>query len=201
MIRNIIFDIGNVLTDFRWKEFLQDKGFDENMIARIARASIESPLWYEFDRGDWTHEQLMQAFVDNDPEIEKELHRAYDDVHGMVTLRDYAIPWIEQLKANGYKVFYLSNFSLKAYEECGDALVFLPHTDGGILSYREKIVKPDPAIYQLLLDRFGIRAEESVFLDDTMKNVEGAEKMGIHGILFRTKEQAEEELAKLGVRI
>ncbi len=56
MIRNIIFDIGNVLTDFRWREFLADKGFDQEMIGRIARASVMGPYWDELDRGEWSDE-------------------------------------------------------------------------------------------------------------------------------------------------
>lgn len=199
MIRNIIFDIGNVLTDFRWREFLQDKGFDEAMIDRIARASVMSPYWNEFDRGEWEQDKIMAEFIKNDPEIEQELHIAYDNVRGMVTPRDYAIPWIKELKAKGYGVYYLSNFSYKAYVECADALDFLPYTDGGILSYRDKVIKPGKEIYDLLLSRYGLKAEESVFLDDTMKNVEAARAYGFYGICFRTKEQAEEELKKLGV--
>ena len=199
MIRNLIFDIGNVLTDFRWKEFLQDKGFDEEMIARIAAASVQNPLWCEFDRGTWTEEELMQAFVKEAPQLEKELHLAYDDIHGMVTPREYAIPWLQELKSKGYGVYYLSNFSKKAEVECSECLNFLPYMDGGILSYQEKLIKPDPAIYTLLLERYGLVAEESVFLDDTLANVEAARKLGIHGIWFQTKEQAEEELKRLGV--
>ncbi len=201
MIRTIIFDIGNVLTDFRWEGFLRDKGFDEQMIRRIAKASVESPLWNEFDRGDWSEERLMRAFIANDPEIEEQLHQAYDNIQGMVTPREYAIPWIKQFREKGYRVLYLSNFSLKAHRECAEALAFLPYTDGGILSYQEKVIKPDPAIYALLISRFDLVPGESVFLDDSRKNVEGARAAGIHGILFQTKEQAEEDLRKLGVQI
>lgn len=197
MIRNIIFDIGNVLTDYRWKEFLEDKGFDKDMVQRIAKASVQSPVWNEIDRGVWSMEELMQAFIRQDPEIEEELRRAYDDITGMVTKRAYAIPWIQELREKGYRVYYLSNFSEKAYEDCADALDFLPYTDGGILSYREKLVKPDPEIYRRLLSRYSLEARESVFLDDTALNVEAAERLGIHGICFRTKEQAEEELRGL----
>ena len=197
MIRNIIFDIGNVLTDFRWKEFLQDKGFDDIMIDRIARASVDSPVWNELDRGEWDMERLMAEFVKLDPEIEAELHAAYDNVTGIVTKRDYAIPWIKELKAKGYNVYYLSNFSEKAYEDCRDALDLLHYTDGGILSYRDRVIKPDEKIYQLLLSRFGLKAEECVFLDDTLQNVEAARNLGFYGICFRTREQAEEELSKL----
>lgn len=194
MIRNIVFDIGNVLTDFRWKEFLQDKGFDEEMVRRIAAASVLTPLWNEIDRGVWDEEKLMEEFIRLDPGIERELRLAYGSVQGMVTKRGYAIPWIESLKERGYRTYYLSNFSHKAYVDCIDALDFLPHMDGGILSYREKVVKPDREIYQRLLARYGLKAEESVFLDDTPANVEAARALGFSGICFVTKEQAEKEL-------
>ena len=199
MIRNIIFDIGNVLTDFRWEGFLRDKGFDYNMIRRIAKASVAGPYWNEVDRGVWSTEKLMQAFIGLDPEIADELYFTFENIHGMVTRREYAIPWIKELKEKGYHVYYLSNFSYKAYVECADALDFLSHMDGGILSYREQIIKPDPRIYRLLLERYGLKAKECVFLDDTAANVEAARAEGLAGILFKTKEQAEEELALLGV--
>lgn len=199
MIKNVIFDIGNVLTDFRWREFLEDKGFDEKMIGRIADATVLNPVWCEYDRGVWTDEQLLEAFIKKDPAIEKEIHMAFDDFTGMVTPREYAISWLQSLKAGGYRVLYLSNFSRKAEVECADALRFMPYMDGGILSYRDKLIKPNPAIYELILSRYGLAAEESVFIDDTPVNVEAAEKAGIHGIHFQTKEQVDEELRALGV--
>lgn len=199
MIKNIIFDIGNVLSDFRWREFLRDKGFDNEMVERIGKASVLSPTWLEYDRGAWSDEEIMQAFIAADPAIERELHIAFDNVKNMVTIRDYAISWIQELKVKGYKVWYLSNFSHKTEVESGDSLAFLPLMDGGILSYREKLVKPEPAIYELLLERYGLVAKESVFLDDTLVNIKAAEALGIHGIHFTTKEQAEVKLRALGV--
>ncbi len=199
MIRNIVFDIGNVLTDFRWREFLRDKGFDDPMIDRIARASVESPLWFEFDRGEWTDEQLLAAFIRRDPEIEEELHRAFDNVEKMVTIRDYAIPWVQELKAKGYGVWYLSNFSRKAETDCADCLAFIPYMDGGILSWKDKVIKPGEEIYRLFLKRFGLKAEECVFLDDTQANIDTAIRLGWSGIRFQSREQAIEELKKLGV--
>ncbi len=197
MVRNIVFDIGNVLSDFRWKGFLMDQGFSEEMALRIGRASTMHPYWNEIDRGVWSEKQLLDAFVSNDPEIEREIRSAFANTHGIVTPRAYAIPWIKELKSKGYGVYYLSNFSEKAERECSDALAFIPYTDGGILSYREKITKPDPAIYELLLTRYALKAEECVFLDDTLRNVQGAEAVGMRGICFRTKEQAQEELKKM----
>ena len=165
----------------------------------IAKASIMHPLWAEYDRGTWTDEQVLAAFVKDAPELEKELHQAFENIAGMVTPRAYAIPWLQELKAKGYHVYYLSNFSHKAETECAEALNFLPEMEGGILSYKDQLIKPEPEIYQLLLKRYGLKADESVFLDDTLVNVKAAEEQGIQGIHFLTKEQAEEELRKLGV--
>ncbi len=197
MIRNVVFDIGNVLTDFRWKEYMFDLGFDAAMVARIAAASVKTPYWDEFDRGAWSEEETIAAFIKMDPEIEPELRKAYTNIVGMVTPRAYAIPWIKDLQEQGYKVYCLSNFSKKAYDECRDALGFLEIVDGAILSYREKVVKPDPAIYRLLLDRYGLKAEECVFFDDLERNVEAAKACGYESFVFTTQEQAIKDLESL----
>ena len=76
---------------------------------------------------------------------------------------------------------------------------FLELLDGYILSFREKLIKPDPAIYQLLFDRFGLIPEECVFMDDTQANVDMAIQCGMHAFLFRGRESAVKELQKLGV--
>lgn len=199
MITTIIFDIGNVLADFTWREHYERFGFEGDMIERLADATVRSPLWNEYDKGVMTYEELFQGFVDNDPEIEPQLREVFADVSTMVVRNDYAIPWIHVLRDKGYRCLYLSNFSERAHKECAAALDFIPHMDGGILSYQEKIIKPMPEIYQLLIDRYGLTPQECVFLDDTQKNLDAAEKFGIHTILFQNQAQAIEELNKLGV--
>lgn len=199
MIRNIVFDIGNVLSDFRWRGFLADKGFDEEMIERIAAATVYTGYWNEFDKGEWSDERIMEAFVSVDPEIGAQIHKAFDNVAGMVRIRDYAIPWIQELKQKGYQVYYLSNFARKAHAQCMDSLAFLPLMDGGILSYQDKVIKPGQEIYKLLLTRYGLKAKECVFLDDTLKNVEAARALGFQGIHFTSREQALLELKAMGV--
>ena len=93
----------------------------------------------------------------------------------------------------------LSNYSDKAFKECWNALDFLPYVDGGILSFKDKLIKPDPAIYHLILDRYHLKAQECVFIDDTQANVDGARAVGIHALRFENQAQAKEELKKLGV--
>ncbi len=199
MITTIIFDIGNVLADFTWREHYEKFGYDDAMIERIADATVRSSIWNENDRGVWSDEQLLQAMIDNDPEIEKDIRRVLDNVDTMVVHNDYAIPWITELKKKGYRILYLSNFSRKAREECAQALDFLPYLDGGILSYQEKVIKPMPEIYELLIERYQLVPEECVFLDDTLVNLEAAGKFGIHTIQFKNQAQAIEELRALGV--
>lgn len=199
MIKTIIFDIGNVLADFTWKEFMEKKGFTGERLDRLARASIGNEKWNEYDRGILKEEEILQAFVDADPEMEADIRSCFADVRGIVSRNDYAIPWLQELKEKGYQLLYLSNFSEKASIDCADALDFIPYMDGGILSFRDKVIKPMPEIYQLLIDRYHLVPEECVFMDDTEKNLTGAEAFGIHTIRFENQKQAKEELKKLGV--
>ena len=199
MIRTIIFDIGNVLTVFGWKDFLRSFGFDAETEEKVGRATMDSQFWNEFDRGQLTDEQMLAGFIRNDPSVEKEIRQIFANLHGILTKADYAIPWIRELKEKGYQVLVLSNFSDKVARENPDALDFLEYVDGGILSYRDGVIKPDPAIYRLLIDRYGLKPEECVFLDDIRKNLDAAKKFGIHTILFQNVDQAKEELKKLGV--
>ncbi len=199
MITTIIFDIGNVLADFAWEAHYRKFGFSEEIFERLAKATVKSSMWNENDRGVLSDEELMQGYIDNDPQIEAEIRTALSDVSTIVIRNDYAIPWIQQLKGKEYRCLYLSNFSRKAHAECVEALDFIPYMDGGILSYQEKIIKPMPEIYQLLIDRYDLTPEECVFLDDTQKNLDAAEKFGIRTIHFQNQAQAVEELRKLGV--
>lgn len=198
-IKNIIFDIGNVLTRFGWKEYFAGFGYSEEVQHKIQKATVESVIWREYDRGVWTDEEILKGFIRNDPSIETELRESLTDIHGMISRLDYAIPWILALKKSGHNVYYLSNFSRKAHTDCLDAMDFLQYTDGGILSYLDRVIKPDPAIYELLLSRYQLNAEECVFLDDTADNLPTAQQLGMKTILFRSREQAVSELKDLGV--
>ncbi|MBQ9142023.1 MAG: HAD family phosphatase [Lachnospiraceae bacterium] len=200
-IKNIIFDIGNVLLGFDYQHFFESFGYDGETVERLAKATAQSSDWNELDRGVLSYEEVLQRFIANDPQLESVILRTFENLNGILSRYDYAIPWMQELKEKGYKVYYLSNFFRKAEVDCAETMDFIPFMDGGILSYRDKVTKPDAEIYQLLLKRYDLSAEESVFLDDTEKNIVGARKEGIHGIVFKNKAQACEELRKLGVNV
>lgn len=197
MIKNIVFDIGNVLVGFIWEEFYRSFGYSEEIFEKLADATVRSPFWNEMDRGRLSDDELIEGFIRNDPSIEREIREALKNVKGMIRRYDYAIPWIKELKEKGYHVYVISNFAHKAHMDCIEALDFLNEIDGGILSYQVKLIKPAPEIYRLLCSKYNLKAEECVFIDDLPKNVEAARNEGMQGIVFQTLEQAREELEAL----
>lgn len=118
MISTIIFDIGNVLVHFRWKKYFESLGYDSMMIERLANASVLNYDWKELDLGNLTYQEILDLFIENDPDIEKELKKALTDLSQILGKTDYAIPWLKELKQKGYRLLYLSNFSEKVLREC-----------------------------------------------------------------------------------
>lgn len=197
MINTVVFDIGNVLVHFRWKELFEDLGFTGEKFEKIADATVRNPWWEEFDKGLMTTEEVIEHYAESAPEYRKEIAEIYEHMGELVRLYDYAIPWIGELKSKGYKICILSNWSKPAYDANLDTnLKFLSEVDGAIMSYREGIIKPDRAIYQLLCDRYNIDPKCAVFLDDNAANIEGARAFGLNAIHFKTYEQAKDELNK-----
>ncbi|MCR5830972.1 MAG: HAD family phosphatase [Lachnospiraceae bacterium] len=200
MINTIIFDMGMVLVDFRWKALFEEMGLKGERFERMANATVRDPVWNEFDRGIWTDEMMLAAFVERAPELEAELNDLfYNRFTELLRKFDYTDEWIDSLKKKGYKVYILSNFSKKGIEECPDELDYIGKTDGAVISYRVNLIKPDPRIYEHILEKFDINPSEAVFIDDNADNIEAAKKFGINTILFTGKEDADKELAKLGV--
>lgn len=199
MIKTVIFDIGNVLVDFGWEAFFRGFCPDEGTFHALKQATVKSKEWHELDRGVLGTQEIIESFIRNAPELKDLILKIFENLDGILTPFDYTVPWILKLKEKGLQVLVLSNFSEKFHHDCEKAMDFLKYTDGGILSYRDKLIKPDPAIYELLLKRYRLNPDECVFLDDLERNILAAESLGIHGIVFTGKENAEAELKKLGV--
>ncbi len=199
-IDTVVFDIGNVLVDFAWEKFIEDKGFTGEIAERIGKASVLSDDWKEIDRGVLSIEEIIGNFVKNDPEIKEQIEKTFSDFNNICIKRDATIPWITALKTAGYKVLYLSNYSGQVLEGTKEAMAFREFTDGGILSYTEHMIKPDREIYDLLVERYNLTPSKTVFIDDTPVNVEAAKNYGWKGIVFKDYKQVKEELEELGVK-
>lgn len=197
MIKNIVFDIGNVLVDFGWKGFFDKFNLTDEQFERVAKATVYSPVWNDMDMGVYSEETLLEKFIENDPGIEDILRKIYVDFKGLLIQFDYAKPWIKELGDNGFKVYCLSNMSHKSVRENADALDFIAMLDGSVLSCHCKLCKPDKAIYELLFKRYELKPEECIFIDDLEKNVNAAIACGMKGILFKNREDAIKEIDRI----
>ena len=197
MIRNIVFDIGNVLVDYCWQDHIAHYGFTGEKADRIAHAMMLGPDWKELDRGVLRDEEFRRLLISKAPELEQEILLLMSDLSTLVRRREGSIPWIQDLKARGYHTYYLSNYGEQVRRDTADSLDFMKEMDGGIMSYEVHQIKPDAEIFHTLLDRYGLKAEECVFLDDTVRNVEAAQALGIAGIVVTSQEQAKKELETL----
>ena len=144
-----------------------------------------------------TNEYDADAFVENDPQDEAILRSVFTDASGFVLAYPYAENWIRGFQREGLKVFCLSNWSEKMLNDCRDELHFLDVLDGVIFSWQENLVKPDPAIYQCLLQRYHLKAETCIFVDDSRANVEAARVEGMHGVIFESQKQADQEIREI----
>lgn len=196
MIRNVIFDIGNVLMKFDYMPFIISLLKDEKKIEKVNDAIWMSGYWNDLDRG-YDAQEMLQKMIGRQPDYAYEIRLTFDKVGQCMHRAEYAIPWIKDLKSRGYRVLYLSNYAEHTMDANRDVLDFLPYMDGGIFSCYEGIVKPDHGIFRRLVTRYGLVPEECVFIDDSEANVRAAIECGMHAIHFTGHEEAGAELEKL----
>ena len=109
MIRNVIFDVGNVLIEFDWQKFLRNL-FDEETAKAVSPAMWGTAAWDEMDRGVLSMDEVTALFIANAPDYEPQIREALDRVSECASVKPYTIGWIRELKAKGFHVYYLSNY-------------------------------------------------------------------------------------------
>lgn len=184
MIKNIIFDMGNVLLRYDPEVCLNRFVKREEDRALIRRELFEGPEWVQGDLGHITDEQRFDGVSRRVPqELHTELrqcveqwHMCMEPVHGAKEFCAYA-------KEQGYQLYVLSNASSSFYQYFPRFAPF-EYFDGLVVSCDIHIVKPDIRIYRYLLETYGLAPEECFFIDDMAANVEGARKAGISGAVF-----------------
>lgn len=197
MIKNIIFDVGNVLVEYNPDGLMRRLGFDEETLQAVNQAVFQNELWNESDRGVLSPEELLEAFIANNPAYEKEIRQVIDAVGDTISLMPYTVEWVKGLKERGYHLYILSNYAEYTYEKTSHKMEFLPYMDGVVFSYRCKLIKPEKEIYEYICETYGLKPEESVFLDDREDNVQAARNMGMNGIVFENYAQGSETLEQL----
>lgn len=203
MIRNIVFDVGKVLIDWYPKETMKELGFSDIDIEAISTAIFAQDVWCEEDRGILNAIQMEDFLVSKLPEYEDKIRLFYKHRTDSIRPRSYVHAWINTLKTAGYNVYVLSNFGEDAKDKgvAMGGIDFLSMLDGYIFSYEIHEVKPDAAIYHALADKYSLKLNECVFIDDLSINVEGAKAVGMEGIVFTSYDEACISLRELGVNL
>ncbi len=195
MTKNIIFDFGNVLVQWHPEVVYGEFFGDEAKAWWFLRHVADMDFRQRIDAGE-SMEDCIREKQAQYPEYEQavELYRSKwremltDEVPGMREV-------ISELRAKDYKIFGLTNWSMETFPEARVHFGILQMIDRYVVSGAEGYVKPDPRLFQVLLGRYGLRAEECIFIDDNPDNVAAARNMGMRGIVFTNAESLRKELA------
>ena len=199
-IKNIIFDFGGVLMDWNPRYFFKDYFNDDEKMEFFLRNIADDDWNAEQDRGRSLAEGT-EILVAKFPEWETEIRAYYDN---WTTMLRSDIPEnvavLRQLKHSNYELFGLTNWSAETFPYALANYDFFEIFNGKIVvSGEEKLIKPNPEIWHVLLNRYQIKAEESVFIDDNPKNIEVAKSLGFYTVHIQEKTDLENELRKLNV--
>ncbi|WP_288221528.1 HAD family phosphatase [uncultured Clostridium sp.] len=200
MYKNIIFDLGNVLLSFNPMEYLRSK-ISEDKLGEVFKAIFQSEEWIMLDRGTITEKEAVNNIIEKNSIYREDINLAFEDWYGILKPIEETIKVLEDLKSKGYNIYYLSNFHELAFKEVSTKNSFFELFDGGVVSYEEKIIKPEEEIYRLILKRYNLEPSETIFIDDTKANVEGASKLGITTVFLENPNTLREELRKLNLNI
>jgi putative hydrolase of the HAD superfamily len=203
MIKTIIFDLGNVLINFKPAEFLMQ--FTDNIfeINDFVKKVPKSKIWFDLDRGKLTVKEAYEIFLKRYPEKEELLNLFFKENKWMEMLTPIQknVDILRDLKINGYGLYILSSFIEEAFSYVQSIYEFLSLFDGGVISYQVGTIKPEKAIYHILLQQYNLNPEESLFIDDHKVILKPARQLGMKVIHYQPDTDLREELRKFSVKI
>lgn len=201
MYKNIIFDLGNVLLNFNPEEYLKTKIIEDDKVSEVHKEIFKSKEWIMLDRGTITEEEAINILVKNSNQNGDLIRLAFENWYELLTPIEDSVMILKKLKNAKYKVYFLSNFHMLAFEYITKKYDFFNFFDGGIVSYREKLLKPEEEIYKRVIEEYQLNPVESIFIDDVQANIEGARKLNFETILFKSSKDLTEELRRYNINI
>ncbi len=189
MIKNIIFDVGDVLFDYRPVEMLMEIGVSREEALRLDDEMFYDPLWRILDMGTMSQEKVIAEYGRRYPDDAEEI--AWFITHGerMHVARPQVWKRVHQLKEKGYRIYLLSNYSEDLFHKHTKGASFMEDLDGMVVSYQIHMAKPDRGIYQYLFHKYALKPEECVFYDDREENVKAAIQQGMESVQITSQEQ------------
>lgn len=201
---NYVFDFGSVL--FRWRprvlmqkvlpHLAVDEASADHWVAQVFQGFGGD--WAEFDRGTVEPEDLSARIVARTGLVAADVQRLLDEIPHELAPIPETVQMLERLRRAGKPMFYLSNMPAPYADHLERSHGFVQAFDDGVFSARVKLIKPEPAIFALSQQQFGVPPEALVFLDDNAHNIDAARAAGWNAVLFKDAAQAEGELRQAG---
>jgi len=197
-INTIIFDLGGVLIDWNPRYVFDENYFDTAEKRKYFFDNICTNDWNEEQDAGRSIVEATQILVQQFPDWEKPIRDYYGRWTDMLKA---AIPETVELfrelkKSERYKIYALTNWQAGLFDIALVRYNFLHWFDGRVVSGEEKTRKPFPEFYQRLLNRYNVKPEEALFIDDNLRNVKAAETLGITSIHFQSPSQLKEEIKR-----
>lgn len=181
----VVFDVGNVLLSWKADLILNDYVPEvSHLHDELARRIFHSPYWTMRDRGIITVEEAIEGMSSGAPELTLYIRRVMTEWVAMDRVIEEGIQALKTCKAHGKRLYVLSNYAADAFQVVDEKYEFFRLFDGKLISGREQLVKPEPAIYQLAAQRFQLDPARTLFIDDTHTNIEAALFAGWQGICY-----------------
>ena len=185
MIKNIIFDMGNVLLDYNPQAAMQMLGINEKAKPVIMKELFGGNEWVQLDLGNISVDKAYESIKQRIPEeYHTDLRKCIDGWDVCMVPVDGAKEFCEAVKSEGFGVYVLSNAHISFYSYF-PRYFDLDFFDGVVVSADVHTVKPDIKIYKHLLEKYSLKAEECLFIDDRADNVDGALKSGMKAVQFK----------------
>lgn len=197
-MKNIIFDLGNVLLRFHPEQYLSQY-YDQKTMEELMIIIFCSNEWVDLDLGYLMIQDVINIFVKRYPQYEKEITFVLNNWTDMVSPIQENVKILKELKEKGYSLYVLSNFHKEAFESMKIKYDFLSLFDGGIVSAYVHVIKPDDKIYHLLLKECDLNAKDCLFIDDSLANIEASKRNGIDGIHLKFDVDLRNELKKRNI--
>lgn len=202
MIKNVVFDIGNVFVRWSPPEVIR-RSFDlppDSAANRERAMLLRSPLWLRLNRGELTGAEAELAYQAEHGLTKDEAAALLFHAMDHQELVDGTEAIARRLRAAGYPLFALTDNVREIVAHLKQRFQFWELFDGAVVSAEVGMLKPHEGIFRHLVDTFGLAPAETVFLDDIQGNVDGAMRVGLQARLFTTAEQCEQDLRALGLR-
>jgi 2-haloacid dehalogenase len=198
MIKNIIFDFGNVFIEWNPRRIFQ------KIVAAGVLENVMQNVWNE----EWNNNlDRGVPFIENERNLKEKypqhsryitaFHARWHESLGEVNKETVAL--LARLQRAGYATYGLSNWSAETFPVTRNAHPFFNTFNGIVISGEEKVCKPAPEIYEILLDRYRLLPGQCVFIDDRQENLDTASRLGVATILFTNAKQVEDDLKRMGI--